>query len=230
METPEKGKIITGACSVTYGHGLKDCIAKDGKNPGPQPSQYSYVSLLGKKLNQEVINLSTPGGSNERMLYELQTVNINPQDTVIILWSYFYRNAFYNQYGIANFHAYGGIEEYNKYLVNVSNDNDAQLKNLLNILYTTYYLESKGCKIMYGFLESFMEERLFKPYEEVFYKSLFHIEKYNCLDFYLFQAWGFQNEGVFPLAGDNSHPGEMFHEFLADHIYNLFPQSSPKII
>jgi hypothetical protein len=34
------GKLFVYGCSYTFGHGLPDCIADNGLDPGPIPSTY----------------------------------------------------------------------------------------------------------------------------------------------------------------------------------------------
>jgi hypothetical protein len=62
------------------------------------PSQYAWPSILGKKLKQDVVNLSLIGGSNDRIFRIAMTETLkNKYDLVICAWTAVPRFDFYYQ-------------------------------------------------------------------------------------------------------------------------------------
>lgn len=94
-------RLIVFGCSHTFGHGLPDCIRENGLS-GYYPSQYSWPSVLAKKLNLELYNSAISGGSNFAILDLIVNFKFNPDDTVIVLWSYFERDMIFNKDGTRN--------------------------------------------------------------------------------------------------------------------------------
>lgn len=81
-------------CSHTYGHGLKDCWDSSNNGAGPVPSKLGYASILAKKLNMSINNISRPGIGNKHILFRLQRAidNIKSNDFVLLQWSYVERH------------------------------------------------------------------------------------------------------------------------------------------
>jgi len=87
-------RLVTFGCSNTYGHGLYDCCDQH-LGAGPHPSNYAWPQLLADKLNYECVNLSQPGSGNYQILITLLKTQLNPDDLVILAFSYFIRYNFY---------------------------------------------------------------------------------------------------------------------------------------
>ena len=86
-------RLIAAGCSLTYGHGLPDCVDRyDQKHPGPEPSKMAWPGLLADQLNRACINLSRPGSSNKQIWHTLLNFNFEPDDIVIVYWSFIYRH------------------------------------------------------------------------------------------------------------------------------------------
>jgi hypothetical protein len=90
-------KLITFGCSFTYGHGLPDCLHKNGHGPLDYPSKMGWPSMLGNHLNLTVINKSVPGASNLEILYHLLNFNFSNDDTVVIMWTFPFRDLFFER-------------------------------------------------------------------------------------------------------------------------------------
>jgi hypothetical protein len=80
-------RLVAFGCSYAYGHGLSDCHERTGQ-PGPQPSKFSWPSLLATKLDRECINLSQCGLSNKAIWHRIVNTSFTPSDVVVIGWSY----------------------------------------------------------------------------------------------------------------------------------------------
>jgi len=58
-------------CSLTFGHGLKDCWDEQAQTPGKSPSQFAWPQLFANKINHK---------------NWIDEISVN--DLVIIKWSY----------------------------------------------------------------------------------------------------------------------------------------------
>lgn len=90
-------RLVAFGCSITYGHGLEDCIDLTTNRAGPSPSKFAWPSILGKVLSKEVINKGSPGASNLEILYQILNFDFLKDDTVIILWSYPFRDLIFTE-------------------------------------------------------------------------------------------------------------------------------------
>lgn len=70
--------IISFGDSFTWGYNFVQDLNRE---------LYTYTNIISKKLNKDYINLSLPGSSNWRTARKIQSVNLNENDVVIILWS-----------------------------------------------------------------------------------------------------------------------------------------------
>ena len=81
------GRLISFGCSMTYGQALPDCFIPP-YGVGPNPSKYSWVSLVAKTVNLECVNLAKPGSSNKRIAHDILNYKFLDDDTVFIQWTY----------------------------------------------------------------------------------------------------------------------------------------------
>ena len=84
-------RLIVFGCSLAYGVGLPDCWPDTSK-----PSKFCWPELIAQSMNRELVNKSTPGSSNKRIWYTISKFKFEPDDIVIISWSY------PNRYSIIN--------------------------------------------------------------------------------------------------------------------------------
>lgn len=87
-------RLITFGCSFTYGHGLPDCFSKE-TGYGKEPSRDAWPQLLANKLNLSCINKAKPGAGNFEILFNVLTTEFQPNDLVLISFSYFERYNYY---------------------------------------------------------------------------------------------------------------------------------------
>lgn len=80
-------RLITFGCSFTAGIGLPDIYPRHDIT-----SSLGWPSLLGEKLNLEVVNKGKGGSGNLEILYNILNTEFEETDTVIVLWSSFLRH------------------------------------------------------------------------------------------------------------------------------------------
>lgn len=86
-------RLVAYGCSFTYGYGLSDCTRRNDQ-PGWKPSKLSYVSLLADKMQLSCVNRSKPGSSNKEIWKKIMSSKHEPDDVIIIGWSFAERTMF----------------------------------------------------------------------------------------------------------------------------------------
>jgi len=84
-------KLVFFGDSYTYGHGLSDCLDKKG-HAGPMPSKLGWAHLLCNMRNASGRNFSSPGASNLEILWTMLTTEIDPDEIIIVQWSFWNRD------------------------------------------------------------------------------------------------------------------------------------------
>lgn len=77
-------RLVTFGCSNTYGSGF------DKVDNGP--SNLAWPNVLATHIEKECLNLSKPGASFKEIWHRISTTEFKKDDTVIIMWSYFFRS------------------------------------------------------------------------------------------------------------------------------------------
>ncbi len=92
-----KYDLVTFGCSFTFGHGLMDCIHKDGTSHGPKPSAIAWPSILKSLANFKTVdNMAVPGSSNKSITKDIIQYKKYTKNTfVVILWSNFDRHTIF---------------------------------------------------------------------------------------------------------------------------------------
>lgn len=199
-------RLVLFGCSITYGHGLPDCLHEDGIRPGPYPSQFSYAQLLGKRLNaEEVINCSAAGASNQLILNSILNFEFKSDDVVVIQWSFPDRDIIYNEDGTHTPIAWWWDKEIIKNYYLVHSTHDMSFRSLLCSHHGYHYLKSIVKNVIhlvvtnhyYNFIQVFSE--LPKWYDVPLCQ----------LDL---------KELTVDLAGDGCHPGLKSQQLIANYI------------
>ena len=75
----------TFGCSHTQGHGMPDCVDRNG-GPLNKTSKFSWPNHLGEILNIPVINNSHAGIGPKAVWNNVINSNIQPDDVIAIMW------------------------------------------------------------------------------------------------------------------------------------------------
>jgi len=81
-------KIVFFGDSFTYGFGLDPKWDDQHKGPNPQ----GWANLLGEMRNASCRNLSRIGSSNLRILWSMLNTEIEPDEIIIVQWSFWDRD------------------------------------------------------------------------------------------------------------------------------------------
>ena len=208
-------KLIAFGCSITYGHGLKDCSINN-LEPGPYPSKFAWPSIVGNKLKADVFNLSHPGASNDQILYDILNFNdYEKGDHVIILWSYLYRAMLFTNEGEylplspnRMIHSLSvGPREWESFY-KAHDDYDLWIRTVKNIHHASCYLESKQVKISSAHFDPWAIK--WKTVTNSYIKNMDIDLAYINL-----------NDVVVDKALDSLHPGEESQKNIAEIIYKI---------
>ena len=187
-------RIIAFGCSYTYGHGLNDCLDRDGK-PGSTPSDLSFPSIVAKKLNCECINLGKSGNSNKEIWNDILNFKFQKDDIAVITWTYYNRFCIIKSDSIRRINPWIGEEKI--FYMNYSNRYDMILDFFNRLNHSDFYLRSMSIK-NYNYIIERLDD------EEPSWNKTTILGLFNKID----------------EADDGCHPGEISHSIFADNIYN----------
>jgi hypothetical protein len=184
-------RLITFGCSYTYGEGLSDCLNPEINRRADFPSKFAWPSLLGKKLNKEVINLGRPGCSNRYIANEILNTSIEKDDLVVVLWTHANRSTIFAQGPdeSQNLHPRKNDKTNRAYFKHIYNPYNCFLESCHSIHYSNLYLSSKEVTI-YNFQ---IKPRLSMP--------AYATPKWNTVDVIS------QDLYYVDIANDGDHPG-----------------------
>jgi len=220
-------RLVVGGDSYTYGHGLKDCIV-DGFKPGPNPSKLGWPNKLATKLNVPVKNLAKPGHGNDFIINQFLSNDLHKTDIVIILWSFYTREMFFNETKITHYGEWH--EDFMRNKFTYSNATDSFLKNIINISTFTSYLVSKSLKFYYIFLEPPVHVEVYNRYNKLKDRLIKNIAPYDISSKTLACMVENDSKKRYPLAEDGNHPGEEWHVDLSDLIFTNIYKDTVKLI
>jgi len=194
-------RLLAFGCSLTYGHGLKDCYSGKKKDkPGDKPSLYSWPAILSKMLDRECVNLSEPGSSNKKICHKVLSTNFRSDDMVFINWSYISRSCCIRGDDIfdLDLKAKGKL---NSAFRNLSTRSDLAFMSAVFVNYISLYLKNKNIE----------------NYQLITEQDFLRLEK---IDANVLQSNIQSIRNKNKKALDNSHPGEDAHLEFAKSIYN----------
>lgn len=191
-------RLVAFGCSNTYGHGLPDCIEPQTLNPGQQPSQLSWPSILAQHLGKQCVNRAHPGSSNKRIWHTIVNFEYQPSDVVFILWSFHERTSIIKEWEITNLGPWSHEDYYREYF----SLHDSITMSQLFVNHTGHYLRSKGIKF----------------YNLVWEKKDCNILTLNDQTSEHIPIYMFDIHRIYPKALDNSHSGELAHKEVANKI------------
>ena len=226
--------LVAFGCSYTFGHGLKDCIASDGRSSGPLPSKYAWPTILGKLGSfNSVDNMGIPGASSKRVVKKVLEYDFKDKSVVVILWpnkdrqtifkgqhdmlhmmpSFIYKDmpkAFWRGKD-SNF-----ADQVKMYYENFHEEFNCVFEQKIYINYVHSYLKTKGIKSFHLVPEHEYDKRL--PQEDQEYFKSYDLSGLNLA---LIQ-WSKHFKIDDALDKPHPHPGPNSHKHLAVNIRRWF--------
>lgn len=207
-------RLVLFGCSITYGHGLADCLHEDGILPGPNPSKLGYAQLLGKQLNvDEIINRAEPGASNQLILNSILNFEFKSDDIVVIQWSFPDRDILYKEDGTHTPIACWWDKEIIKNYYLVHSTYDMSFRSLLCSHHAHHYLKS---------LVDNVTHLLITNHYYNFTQAFTELPKWYDIPLYELDL----KELTVDLAGDNGHPGPKSQQLIANYIEGKINEQS----
>ena len=217
-------------CSHTYGHGLEDCITEKNGAP-PIPSQLGYASILAKKLNLPLKNLSRPGVGNKHIFFRLQQEisknTIRSNDIILVQWSYIERDCIIQSIDTPDERHFFSTDKEDsvKMLAPWVKDKTSKLfyKSLYNevdaVWHTVNYINLAHAILKGNGIDNTLH--IDPPYGEVD-RTLFGLVGKH----YLIDGIPMCKKGITDLsmdqALDKAHPGPKTQQIFADHLFDNF--------
>jgi hypothetical protein len=224
-------RLITFGCSLTYGHGLPDCVI-DGKFPGPVPSSLAWPKLISEMMNRECVNMAKPGSSNDKIMHAIINFeNFTKDDHVIILWSFVHRGmilrsetekidimphppASKKSSGTQSWERYwpaisepAGIDDWELFH-RIHNDYDMLFRTIKNMHHAYCYFATKQVTVSNFYVDRTLQPTITTADENV---------KNMLVDAHLID----QRKIIVDTAIDRLHPGIRTHKKMADLIYKI---------
>ena len=207
-------RLIAFGDSFTFGQYLED-------QGGWNRERLAWPTVLGAKLNLEVVNNAVPGFSNVEILATILDFKFKKDDLVIVGWTFVQRDVVFRKDTLFKIGEAGNFllpigggnrklspwtnDPICKQWLNIYTDYDLGIKSGLHIHHAELYLDSIGVQ-QYHFLSHIQS---YNPFE----KSLKWIKKpKNLIKNLIFKR--------IDLALDNAHPGIKSHQQLADKLYD----------
>jgi hypothetical protein len=206
-------KLFALGCSLTYGHGLPDCVGEDIKNPGPVASDHAWPRMLSDMLGVDCVNLALPGISNKYILKRILETAIQRQDMVVVQWTYFSRWTVFKD---DQDHQHIGPwknDSFKNFLENYYTDADCVFNNVQMIDHAWLHLKSIGCPFVFACAEK-GNEKFWNEEDKI--KHLF-----NQSDFIHARFDSSIKYFMVDKALDDRHPGEHSHRSYAKYLRDL---------
>lgn len=202
-------RLIVFGCSLTYGHGLPDCFIPPNK-PGNSHSNLSWPMHVAKYMNRTCVNKARPGSSNKRIWNEVINFEYQPNDIVIIQWSFVDRTSIIKANNIIDVGPWTDHAYYNE----MYDENDSLLMSKLFVNHSNMFLRSKNIKL-YNMI----------PGEEEI-----GILRFNDITTEHIPVYITKLRLSYPLALDKRHPGVECQEEYSKRIldYLDIPNDVPK--
>tara|TARA_B110000503_G_scaffold22121_1_gene33954 strand:- start:200 stop:874 length:675 start_codon:yes stop_codon:yes gene_type:complete len=212
-------RLVAFGDSFTEGCGLDDQFETLSKG---KPSQCPYPALLGNMLNVPVSNMGKYGSSNLEILTSILSFKFQPNDVVLIGWTYTLRDMLFKKSSNIDdsenhirlyFGAPKGEPKEMQSWLKLHNDYDLSVRTGLYIHHADIYLQSIGVKVIH-----------FSAIHHDWYIRLMKTHQYPI---WIKEPRNKFYKNLFPrldLGIDNSHPGVKSQKKLADNLLKIIEE------
>jgi len=199
-------RLVAFGCSYTYGHSLEDCFQPPNL-AGPLPSKMAWPNTLASYLEiPVVINNAVCGASNKKIWKSVIDFKFEPEDFVIINWSFISRNLFFKEHTREEIIILPNYKEFQWYYENLYSEYNGILELCLYADHCNHLIRSKNLTIHHALLSIKSLEQKIKRFS-----------KWKSFDFLNpdFDLIRFKH----PFALDDSHPNKDAHDEYALELY-----------
>jgi len=207
--------IKTLGCSLTYGHGLPDCISPGRIGKNAKPSKYAWPAVLQEITGIDVENHSKFGTSIKRNCYwALERVHWRKGDIAIFLWPHKDRSCLiHTEVSISDIGHWANNDISKNYFLHYNScpvevEHDA----LLRIISTNLILENRGVKCYHLLNQAHLDKSNLKLYQDLF--NLCRVIDVDNDDFDIMTIAKRLRD-----YGGDAHPGKKAHKAFAQLIY-----------
>jgi len=197
-------RLVAFGCSNTYGHGLRDCIAKDKKDCGSYPSKFAWPQLLADKMNLECVNMGVPGASNKEIWHTAVNFPFEPTDKVVFLWSYIDRYCVIKKDDVHPFGVWNKDKSTKMYYRHVHDNYDSCTDFHIRSNHIKLYLDAKQIFNLHGIINR---------------SHVLYTPEWNSVD--LIKVHMAEIKKMFEPAIDGIHPGELAHKHFANELFKI---------
>lgn len=149
-------RLIAFGDSNTYGHSLPDKPSVYDPltklyTAADEPSDLAFPKLIANHFDIPVINLSSPGGSNRLIWYNIINFDFQPDDIVICTWTYSNRSCLIMPDRIENLGVWPSmvpaVKNYAKFIASSNSKLDLETSSYLYMDHSLKYLKNKVKKV-----------------------------------------------------------------------------------
>lgn len=186
--------------SFTYGHGLPDCVIYNSRldfyDAGLVPSKLGWANIVATQLGLPHTNLSMPGMSNLKMHWTIRNTKFDPDDIVIVQWSFPNRCAILDD-DMEDIYTWP-LTEKSKLFYKTHSDLDLERRSILTIEHTELLMKSLNVKYV-AFANRSFNANMHAYCEIADYESNFVVDT----------------------AVDDGHPGVESNRRWAEHVIQI---------
>ena len=183
-------RLVTFGCSLTYGQYLDD---RDTQ---------SWPAQLAKILSVDVINISEPGASNKKILYNILDFDFQPDDICVIVWTNPYRWVLYTEDEEINLGAWQNTPRALAFVEHFWDEHDMCLDILEKASHAHRHIPVKSYHVISG------NTFLLEPRPNWSCATWLDIDFQKIRDSH-------------PKASDGKHPGPLAYKDFALMLYNI---------
>ena len=183
--------------SFSYGQGYPDCKL-NSYDDVKAPSQFGWCPQVADILSCEYLNNSYPASSNQQILHDLRKYSRQPDDFIVIQWSYADRDMILNPKGITQIIPNFTGKLFERYY-QVHSDHDMNYRSDLAIEHAALLLRDHKHLML-------SNNRFYRPVDSL----ITGFEMDHCMD-----AW------------EDGHPGPMTNIEWAALVANMIKEKGP---
>lgn len=220
-------KLYAFGCSNTVGEWLPDTLEeRNGELRcwlDCKPSQYAWPAVLAEKMQLKCVNLGVPGNSNKNIWKNVVDTNINCEDTVVILWTFYSRTCVFQDDDTVKRIMVHDIDR---------KDIEPDVKHLIKTYFKNFYTDKNAVYESYmyaSWVKMFLDNKNIKNYHfscHLTHNRSIELEDPGAPDWSCVKFPDIKFKGIGEAALDGMHPGILSHKQMAMDMFSYIYQGS----